>query len=69
MFKANLRAMRENAWLTMEEAAAILGMSHVTLRAYELGDKIPNTAQLQAFAAAYNCPVNAIKIGDKKPQR
>lgn len=69
MFQVNLRAMRENAWLTMEEASAKLGISHVTLRAYELGDKVPNLAQLHAFADVYQCPIEAIKVGDKKPKQ
>lgn len=68
-FKVNLRAMRENAWLTMEEASRRLGISHVTLRSFELGERIPNLAQLHAFADVYNCPVDAIKVGDKKPKQ
>ena len=68
MFQVNLRALRENAWLTMEEAGRRLGISHVTLRAFELGERIPNEFQKQAFARIYGCPVEVIKVGDRKPQ-
>lgn len=67
--KINLRGLRENAWLTQEQACEMLGISHPTLRDFELGNRIPNAFQLQAFASVYRVPVSLIKVGDRPPAR
>jgi transcriptional regulator with XRE-family HTH domain len=49
-----LRTLRQRAGLTVEEAAARIGVTRATVYAWEAGDKEPDKDSLRAAATAYD---------------
>lgn len=57
MFKWKLKACRVQAGLTQKEVAAELGISEVSLVAYETGKRSPNMEIGQKMSELYGIPL------------
>jgi transcriptional regulator with XRE-family HTH domain len=57
---SRLRHCRENAALTREEVATLLGRSAGAVRDWELGQRRPNAVQVAKMARAYAVPITEL---------
>lgn len=60
-----LKAARVNADLTQAEAAAIAGITPVTLRRWESGESLPSTAALIGLCKIYGVNLDDIYLPKK----
>jgi transcriptional regulator with XRE-family HTH domain len=60
---------RENAGLKREQAAIHVGRSAVTVRDWELDERIPRYVLLVQLANLYGVPVTALIGGTEEPSR
>lgn len=62
-----LRAAREQAGLTLDELAALTGLSKAHLSRLESGERQPSVAALLTFSGALNVPVGHL-LGENGPE-
>lgn len=64
-FKITLKAARVNANLFQEEAAKELGISKVTLIAYESGTSSPTMEMAEKMSKLYRVPLDVLSFARK----
>lgn len=64
-FKITLKAARVNANLFQEEAAKELGISKVTLIAYESGTSSPTMEMAEKMSNLYRVPLDVLSFARK----
>lgn len=62
------RDARKRAGLSTKKAAAVLGLSRVTLNRYENGHRAPDVNTLKAMASAYGSDLSALTSGEATEQ-
>lgn len=60
---ANIRKLRGEHGLTLQEFASLLGMSHQQLQKYEIGSNRVSAGVLSVMARAFGVPVDALFEG------
>ncbi len=53
-----IRTLRKEKGLTLEELAKMSGVSRVAINRYELGDRVPNVTIAVKLAKALDCTVD-----------